>query len=513
MYKISGIVLLTLFLLTFFYNASLAQESLLQIGIEQYRNENYEEALEILTDAYKTSPSTIASFYLALTYKQIGQTEKAKEFFIKAITEEPKITDAYIELAHLLYQVGQINEAKKFIGEAEAQQIMPAKISFLKGLIFLKEGNNRQARACFEKAKNLDKDLAQSADFQISLTYLSEKKFKKAKKSLEALIETTPRTDITDFAKDYLGAIERAIKSHKKWSFNFSTGYIYDDNVVSKPEGIIGIEAIDKISGKSDSAIVNDLKIIYKPLFDGRFYFTTSYEFYHKMYFHTHEYDMITHSIDLIPGYNFKNGAITFPSSYYHISLNGDQYMSLMYFMPTINLQFKPSHIFQLSTGYGRRDLLKYISGFDPDEDRDSNQFLVIFGYIYPFKEGKGVFYTRYQYIYDDSEGRNWESDAQKISSGVIYPLLNRLTVNIAADYTWQDYKNIHTLSGMGVPGFPVNRTKRKDVIYNLSAGLVYEISSFLNLNAGYTYTRNDSNFQIYEYKRGLYSVMFSFNF
>ena len=54
----------------------------------------------------------------------MGQTEKAKEFFIKAITEEPKILDAYIELAHLLYQTDQLDEAKKWIGEAEAQKIM-----------------------------------------------------------------------------------------------------------------------------------------------------------------------------------------------------------------------------------------------------------------------------------------------------------------------------------------------------------------------------------------------------
>jgi len=495
-----------------FFNSAEAQD-LLQKGIEQYRAENYEEALEIFNEAYKISPSTTVSFYLGLTYKQIGEARKAKEFFIKALTEKPKVNDAYVELAQILYQLGELEEAKKWLQEAESQNIMPAKVAFLNGLILMKEGRNKEARESFEKAKNLDKTIAQSADFQISLTYLSEKKIKEAKKSFEALIETSPGTDVADFAKDYLSALDRVIKSYKAWSINFITGYLYDDNVVSKPSGNIGIETVDKISGKRDSAIVNNLKINYRPLLADKLYFSGSYEFYYKNYFHTYEYDMMVHSIELTPGYNFKDGIIIFPLSYHHVWLNEREYMSLFYFRPTLNLQFMPSHIAQLSLGYGKRDILRYIKGFDPDEDRDSKQFLILLSYLYPFKEGKGLFYSRYEYIYDDTEGKNWESDSHRISLGIIYPVLNRVSLNFAGDYTWQNYRNIHTLSGKGINGFPEHQTERKDRILNISAGFGYEISRYLNLNLRYTHTRNDSNFPIYDYRRNLYNFELSFNF
>lgn len=507
------VILISIFSLLFFFDTTKAQDSLLQKGIEQYRAENYEEALEIFNEVYKTSPSTTVSFYMGLTYKQIGELRKAKEFFIKSLTEKLRINDAYVELAHILYQLDELEEAKRWLKEAEAQQIMPAKVAFINGLILLKEGKNEEARQSFEKAKALDKSFTQVADFQISLTYLSEKKIKEAKKSFEALIETSPGTDIAEFAKDYISAIDRVIKAYKEWSINFSTGYLYDDNVVSKPTGTIGIEAVDKISGERDSAIVNNFKILYRPLLLDRFYFSGSYEFYYKNYFHTYEYDMMIHSIEFTPGYNFKNGIVTFPLSYHHVWLNEREYMSLFYFRPTINLQLIPNHIAQLSLGYGKRDILKYIKGFDPDEDRDSKQFLFLLGYFHPFKDGKGLFYTRYEYIYDDTEGKNWESDSHKISSGIIYPLLDRLTLSLTGDYTWQDYRSIHTLSGRGINGFPPNETKRKDRIYNISAGFGYEVSRFLNLNLRYMHTRNDSNFPIYDYRRNLYSFELSFKF
>lgn len=169
------VILISIFSLLFFFDTTKAQDSLLQKGIEQYRSENYEEALEILNEVYKTSPSTTVSFYLGLTYKQIGELRKAKEFFIKSLTEKPRINDAYVELAQILYQLDELEEARRWLKEAEAQQIMPAKVSFINGLILLKEGKNEEARQSFEKAKVLDKSLTQAADLQIAFSYTREK--------------------------------------------------------------------------------------------------------------------------------------------------------------------------------------------------------------------------------------------------------------------------------------------------------------------------------------------------
>lgn len=487
-------------------------EDLFQKGIEQYRAENFEEALEIFKESFKKEPSTIKSFYLGLTYKQIGDYRKAKEYLERALTEKPRINDAYVEIIEILYYLEELGEAKKWLNEAERQEIFPAKIAYLKGLINLKEGKMQEARQNFEKAKSLDKNLTQPAEFQIALTYLTEKKIKEAKQSLEALIQIEPTTDIADFAKEYLTAVEK-IKELKEWKINFTLGYLYDDNVVSKPSSEIGIQAVDAISGKRDSAVVTDFKISYTPQLSSSLYFSANYELYYKNYFKTYEYDMLINSLELIPGINFKNGTITLPVGYNHIWLNEREYMSVLYIKPSLYWQFIPGHVGQLFLGYSKRDLLQYIKGFDPNEDRDSNQYQLGVGYFYPFKEGKGLFYARYEYIYDDTEGRNWESDSHRIFTSLVYPVFEKLNMNISTDYTWQNYKNINTLSGRGINGFPSDPQKRKDKIWNISAGLNYELTKFLNLNLKYTHTTNNSNFTIYDYKRNIYSFELSFQF
>ncbi len=114
---------------------------------------------------------------------------------------------------------------------------------------------------------------------------------------------------------------------------------------------------------------------------------------------------------------------------------------------------------------------------------------------------------------YDNTEGKNWESDLHRISSGINYPLLNRLTFSFTGDYAWQNYKNIHTLSGKGISGFSSDKEKRKDRIYNISGGVTYELSKSVNMNFRYMHTVNDSIFPIYYYKRDVYSIDILYRF
>ncbi|MDI6865370.1 MAG: tetratricopeptide repeat protein, partial [Thermodesulfovibrio yellowstonii] len=252
-----------------FIPVSLYAEDLFQKGIEQYRQENYEEALEIFKKIYRTQPSTLASFYLGLTYKQIGDYRSAKKYFYNSLTDIPRINDAYLELAEVLYHLGELKEAMQWLTEAEKQFIMPSKILFLEGLVFSKMGRFEEARKAFERAKSIDSALTQVSDLQIALTYSAERKIKEAMKTLEGLIKIEPQTDIAEFASDYLAALKTAIK---EWSIYLSLGYQYDDNVVSKPTTLIGVSAVDEISGKRDSAQVANMKLSWKPLLSGNLF-------------------------------------------------------------------------------------------------------------------------------------------------------------------------------------------------------------------------------------------------
>ncbi len=175
-------------------------QDLLKEGVTQYRSENFDEALEIFLHARERfKDSSVLAYYLGLTYKQLGEYKKALGYFKESVQLRPSVLDAYPEIIELLYSLEELNDAKKWIKEAEGRKVKPAQIAFLKGLVLSKEGKAEEAIKAFNLAQELDPDIAQSAKVQIALAQAREKRFEDARKSLQAAIAAGPKTDLASF--------------------------------------------------------------------------------------------------------------------------------------------------------------------------------------------------------------------------------------------------------------------------------------------------------------------------
>ncbi len=198
--------------------------SLFSQGIINYREENFEEAVITLKQAYNACPSTKIAFYLGLCYKQMGEYEKSEKFFKMAISSKPIIYDAYVELIQILYEVNRLDEAEKFLNKAEKEGIYPSKILFLKGLIYKKMGQFKKAISAFEKAGHLDPSTKESSDLQIAIIYANMRSYSKAKEILKGIVKSAPETDMSKFAKEYLKSLDRLTKEYKPWAIDSGLG-------------------------------------------------------------------------------------------------------------------------------------------------------------------------------------------------------------------------------------------------------------------------------------------------
>lgn len=468
-------------------------EDLFKKGVEEYKAENYEEALELLQKADKQQPgSSVVAFYLGLTYKQIGKNKEAAKHYKDALIFTPPVLDAYTELIEVLYNLNELKEAKEWITEAEKKDIKPAHITFLKGMVLSKEGKNKEAVEAFKKAKELDKSLSQSSDFQIAMLYAKERRLKEAKDALKAAISVDPTSELASFAKEYEKSIAKVLEMYRTWRFVLGIGYQYDDNVLAKPStAITGVD----ITGEKDSSMINTLRIDYAPLISGQWSFNGQFNFYANTYRKTNTHNVMAPSISLIPGYNFQQGVITMPLSYNHIWLHEREYMSVIAARPTLSVMLFPGHIGQFSAGYTKRELLQ--APINSDEDRDGDIYSASAGYLYPFAEGKGMFTLRYEYSRDAADGVNWDNTGNRITLGLLVPVIDKLNLTASGDMFLQDYEKVHTAFGL----------KRKDKIYTGTLGITYEILKDLTMNLQYSYTRADSNIAVYDYKRNAYTA------
>ena len=96
-----------------------AENPALKQAIEQYKQENYEEAIAILIEVRKQEPSsTAAAFFLGLSYKQAMDFARAADNLRDAVTGSPPIKEALVELIEVLYRRPEdkhLKEARKWL--------------------------------------------------------------------------------------------------------------------------------------------------------------------------------------------------------------------------------------------------------------------------------------------------------------------------------------------------------------------------------------------------------------
>ena len=82
--------------------------ALLEEGIKQYQNENYEEAIEILEKVRSREPeSSLAAFFLGMAYKQTIDYDKAAVNLEDALTLKPAVKEALADYINILFHLNK----------------------------------------------------------------------------------------------------------------------------------------------------------------------------------------------------------------------------------------------------------------------------------------------------------------------------------------------------------------------------------------------------------------------
>lgn len=480
-----------------------AQESklsaTLERGIGQFKHENYDEALPTLQQARKEDPSsTLAAYYLGLDYKQLQDYKNAILHLRDAVTHEPKIIGALIELIDCLYQVGELEEAIKWISEAEKAGIRPAQVAFLKGLVLLKQEKTQEAITAFQEAKQLDKAMEQASNYQIGIAYLKAKEFSFAQEAFKQVIILEPLSTTAKYANEYLDAITKREEAMRKWKLAFGVAWQYDDNVILKPdEETIAVD----ISDKSDSRQVYTANLEYNHQFSERFGLKNQYLFYFAKQNDLGFYDTMSHSIVVQPNIYFKRSLLSFPTTYTHTLVNESSYLSNPTINSIYNFMVGDTQMGQVFLVYNNKDYLWTPS--TADENRDGNELRGGLGWYLFFSKKKGFLNLRYEANQDWAKGNNWKYFGNRLTSTVTVPITDKLKITLSGSALFQEFSHTHT----------VYDVRRNDKVYTMASLMAYEFHKDWEIQAQYTYIKDDSNINVYSYTRNISSIGLQFKF
>ncbi|MBI9082539.1 MAG: tetratricopeptide repeat protein [Desulfobacterales bacterium] len=506
-------------LMSFFLAASAFGESpeFLQ-GVDQYKNENFEEAAEALKKARAQEPqSTVAAFFLGLTYKQMQNFPMAVENFRDAVTMTPRIKEALVELVEVLSRMGKpenLKEAKEWLAVAEKENIFPAKIAFLRGLILSKEGRDLEAVTQFEKAKALDESFTQSAEFQIAMSYVKAKQLDKARDRFKAAVLFDPQSDLASFARQYQDSVEKRLGQQVR--FTLGVFGAYDDNQVSRWNGAGGPGA-PAWTGEEDeetSRLRTQFRVDYVPILPGAWLFNAQYALsaaWNQNY--SSSRDNLSNGLYLAPGYNFGQYAVNLAVNYNfsmkkEAAVNGyrkqSEYLSVG---PLVRGLFMNQHLLEVFAGFDNKEF--FDPAADSRNDRDSKTFRSYLSWIWSYTQG-AFLNLKYEYTKEDSDGEWWENQGHKLIFNTSYPLMPRVAAQASCQYFIQDFEN---KSLDPIPSDPTKINDRLDKITNGSLGLTWEFMPGTMLIGQYAFTRADSNIAIYDYNQNVYSVGVEYRF
>ncbi|NOX96662.1 MAG: tetratricopeptide repeat protein [Nitrospirae bacterium] len=482
-----------------FSSPVIAQQTLLEQGITYYRAESYEEALKVLKKARKMEPdSSMAAYYLGITYKKLQNYRKAQPNLEAAVTLTPEIPGAVLELAELYYQLNELKKAEKNVKLAEEKGIRPAQTVFLKGLIFLKEGKNPEAIKAFNTAKELDKTLTQTADYQIGLAYLKKKEFSPAKQVFQEVVITDPNSDIAAFADQYIEMMAREEEEAKPFKFSLGLAYQYDDNVLLKPSDAT---VAANITDENDFREVLTFKGEYGKRYSDRYGIKLQYSLYRSHQHDLGKYNVFSNNFTMAPTYYLGKNMMSFPLTYNRTLVDDRDYLSTAGITPLYNFMIGMTQMGQVFFKFQRKDFLR--TPLNADENRDSDNFVVGGGWFRFFNRNKGFFGLRYELNKEDTDGNNWRYIGNKGTISLLVPFKEKFRLNVSSSAFIQDFQETHTIFNK----------KRKDKIYTISTLLAYKLRKDLELQLQYIHIRDDSNLIIYDYERNIYSLGVEYKF
>jgi len=248
-FSLAGVLLCTLILSITCLAPAFGQTSgSLREGIRQYQTDNYEEAVELFKKARGEAPqSTEAAFWLGMAYKAQSVYQDALPHLTDAVTMRPPVKEAVVELIDLLYRLDKLGEANKWLAVAERDAIYPAKTAFLRGLVQAKQGKYPESIASFEKAKALDKNYTQAAEFQIGLSLMLTRRYKQAAERFRAVVIQDPVSDLATYARRYQTLVEDRAWIERPVRLTIDVMGQYDTNMLQEPNASPGLGVIDTL--------------------------------------------------------------------------------------------------------------------------------------------------------------------------------------------------------------------------------------------------------------------------
>ncbi len=428
----------------------------------------------------------VASFFLIL-FLIISSTAFAEE----TATFDLRITKGTLALDRKDYTMA-IENFKSALKEKPDD---PSATLYL-GIALCNSGNEKEGEKLLKKALKLE-PLSARTNLELGILYYKRGIYDEAKDFFEAVKNLSPGTDLSDMAKNYIREIERKEKrgkiTEKNWAFSLTGGLQYDSNVILEPsDGTLP----QGISRKSDWRGIIYLDAKYTPALTDNFSIGPTYSFYQSLHKKLDDFNVQQYLPGLMLNYTIsKNLTLRAQYTYEWTSVGGEHYLSSHTVLPVLTIAEGKGFFTFLSYRYQNKDF-KNTPLFETNTERNgSNNLIGITQYI---RISRATLSLGYSHDVDTTDTNYWSYKGNSGDLDLRFDLGEKWVLDLSGKYYQKDYK----------AEYPGTIGKRKDKTTTYSANLTKTFGSNFDITAGWLHENNDSNTDIFEYKRDILTFL-----
>lgn len=138
-------------------------EALALKGTDLLEKEQAGAAKAIFLDALKYDPRNAAAYFgLGEVYAELDQFADAIASYERSLESNTDLTEIYVPLGILYFQIGEIAKADQMLSRAVASSAGSAQTQYFVGMVRSSQNRNEEALAAFQSAKTIDPTYAEA---------------------------------------------------------------------------------------------------------------------------------------------------------------------------------------------------------------------------------------------------------------------------------------------------------------------------------------------------------------
>jgi tetratricopeptide (TPR) repeat protein len=467
-----------------------------QIGVEQakvlFSDNDYEGALSLLKDALAEEPENGEALqYAGLCELGLKRPAEAVDYLEKAAARMPQDPGVQEDLAWAALAAERYDLALSASDRALAAQPDRARATLYKGQALLGLKRNEEALGVLGNV-DLSTQYAQAANYYSGAALLGLGRTEEAKGFFQKAQSLGPETEVGKKSGEYLETLGGVGGPAKKdWSARVRLLYQYDSNIVTaNNEDFLP----EDITHMADSRAVLDADLAYRFIDTDSGRATVRYLGYAS--WHAQESEMnLMYNLGELSGYRLlplgeRKAKLGLIGNYAFAALDNDPYSSYWNVIPYAELMWNKSLVTGLDVDFMGEAFDE--PGLD-ENNRDNTRIHVTLRQHFLLADNKVAVMVAYRCGQITAEGENYNRIDNGGLAGVNLALPRKSLASVLVRFDDRDY--------------PDNFFDRHERLLTANASFQTPIYQALNLYASVVYANVDSNLELLEYDRWIFSL------